>query len=94
MLCYLCHGASQLDTCHIYRGTIRSIILEPIDKPDTTCTDQLYWEQVLRSHKLGMSRGLNPRLSYRSPSELVEDLADSIRAQWQADAELDRAGKV
>jgi hypothetical protein len=31
---------------------------EPITNPNTRSTSKAYWEKVLRSHNLGMSRGL------------------------------------
>jgi hypothetical protein len=56
---------------------------EPIDQPDVSNTDPAYWETVLKSHKLGMNRGmLGGRLSYVGDWREVETLADSIRDRW------------
>lgn len=38
--------------------------MKPIENPDLNITDELYWERVLKSHKLGLRRGESKKLSY------------------------------
>lgn len=63
-----------------------SFMSDPITDPDQTCTDPLYWEKVLRSHKLGVERGAHVRVS----SKRVDEQADALRKKWQDEAKEEK----
>jgi hypothetical protein len=47
--------------------------MEPINNPNRENLDPVYWDKVLKSHGLGMSKGDSPRIRVDTPDGKVKE---------------------